>query len=85
VARLTEAYRKLRNTFRYALGNLADFNPETDALPEAELLEIDQWILYATRDLVEECVEHYSQFGFHRLYRRVYDFATTDLSAIYLT
>ncbi|HUS06017.1 MAG TPA: isoleucine--tRNA ligase [Bryobacteraceae bacterium] len=83
VARLTEAYRKLRNTFRYALGNLSDFNPETDAVPESEMLEIDQWILYATRDVVKDGLERYQEFGFHRLYRRVYDFATTDLSAIY--
>lgn len=81
--RLTEAYRKLRNTFRYALGNLTYFDPQRDAIPVAELLDIDRWILYQTRSVVAECREHYSNFAFHRLYRRVYDFATTDLSAVY--
>jgi len=45
ITRITEAYRKLRNTFRYALGNLHDFDPASDALPGAELEEIDRWML----------------------------------------
>ncbi|HYP14371.1 MAG TPA: class I tRNA ligase family protein, partial [Bryobacteraceae bacterium] len=82
--RLTEAYRKLRNSvFRYALGNVFDYDPATDAVADQDLLEIDRWILYQTRDLVRDCREYYSQFAFHRVYRRVYDFATTDLSAVY--
>jgi len=82
--RLTEAYVKLRNTvFRYALGNLADFNPETDAVPIAEMPEIDQWILSRAEDLVAKCRGWYDEFAFHKVYRAVYDFATTDLSAIY--
>ena len=52
LTRLTEAYRKLRNTFRYALGNLSDFDPATDAVPAASMLEIDQWILLRAEDLV---------------------------------
>src|SRR6185295_8587732 len=43
LTRLTEAYRKLRNTFRYALGNLRDFDPAVDAVPAAEMQELDQW------------------------------------------
>src|SRR6202049_2839868 len=82
--RLTEAYVKLRNTlFRYALGNLADFNPETDSVPIAEMPEIDQWILLRAGDLVFKCRGWYDEFAFHKVYRAVYDFATTDLSAIY--
>ena len=53
--RLTEAYRKLRNTFRYALGNLYDFDPSTDALPGDQLLGVDQWILLETAELVRKC------------------------------
>ena len=53
LARLSEAYRKLRNTFRYALGNLSDFDPEKDALPAGELLELDQWILLRAENLVK--------------------------------
>ena len=59
--RLTDAYRKLRNTFRYALGNLHDFDPATDAVPASELLEIDRWMLYRASDLVERCLAHYNE------------------------
>jgi isoleucyl-tRNA synthetase len=83
LARLSEAYRKLRNTFRYAIGNLFDFDPATDAVPAPELLEIDQWILVETEDLVRKCRGWYADFAFHKVYRAVYDFATINLSAVY--
>jgi isoleucyl-tRNA synthetase len=81
--RLVEAYRKLRNTFRYALGNLSDFDPATNSVPTADLLEIDRWILARTQDLVKRCIAFYDAFEFHKVYRAIYDFATTDLSAVY--
>jgi isoleucyl-tRNA synthetase len=83
LARLSEAYRKLRNTFRYALGNLFDFDPEKDPLPAADLLEIDQWILFRAEKLVKQCRAWYDEMAFHKVYHAVYDFATTDLSAVY--
>jgi len=83
ITRLTEAYRKLRNTFRYALGNLSDFDPVLDAVPTDELLEIDRWILVRMEDLIGRCRGWYDELGFHKVYHAVYDFATTDLSAIY--
>ena len=76
LARLTEAYRKLRNTFRYALGELADFDPATDAVPADELLEVDQWILLEAEELVRKCRAWYDEYAFHKVYRAVYDFAT---------
>ncbi len=81
--RLIEAYRKLRNTFRYALGNLSDFDPAKDSVAPADLLEIDRWILARAQDLVRRCIVHYDAFEFHKVYRAIYDFATTDLSAVY--
>ncbi len=81
--RMSEAYRKLRNTFRYALGNLAGFDPEQDALPASELSEIDRWILVRCAELVRTVRGFYDEFQFHKLYHAIYDFATTDLSAIY--
>jgi isoleucyl-tRNA synthetase len=81
--RLIEAYRKLRNTFRYALGNLHDFNPEKDAVPVAEMLEIDRWILARTEDLIRRCRSWYDSLEFHKVYRAIYDFTTADLSARY--
>lgn len=83
VSRLIEAYRKLRNTFRYALGNLYDFDPETDAVPVDDLLEIDRWILARTEDLIRKTRGWYDEHAFHKVYRAIYDFATTDLSAVY--
>ena len=80
--RMTDAYRKFRNTFKYTLGNLHDFDPATDALPAGELLEIDRWMLHRTADLVERCLAHYRDYAFHRAYQALYGFAT-DLSSVY--
>src|SRR5574340_688683 len=82
LTRLTDAYRKLRNTFRYILGNLADFDP-ADAVPGDELAEIDQWILLRAGELVARCLQWYDEFAFHKVYHALYDFATVDLSAVY--
>ena len=85
LTRLSEAYRKLRNTtFRYALGNLSDFVPETDAVPAGELAEFDQWMLIRAEQLVRDCRRWYEEFAFHRVYRAIYDFATVDLSSVYI-
>jgi isoleucyl-tRNA synthetase len=83
LSRLSEAYRKLRNTFRYALGNLHDFDPVADAVPASELTEIDRWILVKAEELVRKCRAWYEEMSFHSVYRAVYDFAVTDLSAVY--
>jgi isoleucyl-tRNA synthetase len=81
--RLVDAYRKLRNTFRYLLGNLYDFDAAKDALPAAELTELDQWILLRAEDLTARCRGWYEAFEFHKVYHSVYAFATVDLSSIY--
>jgi isoleucyl-tRNA synthetase len=83
LTRLSEAYRKLRNTFRYLLGNIHDFDPARDSVPGGEMAEIDQWALVRAEDLVARCRIWYDEFGFHKVYRAVYDFATVDLSNIY--
>jgi isoleucyl-tRNA synthetase len=82
--RLIEAYRKLRNTFKGVLGNLYDFDPAKDAVDPAGMLEIDQWILLRTEDLIRRCRGWYNSLEFHKVYRAIYDFATTDLSALYI-
>jgi isoleucyl-tRNA synthetase len=81
--RLVDAYRKLRNTFRYMLGNLDGFDPETDAVPGDDLQEIDRWILLRAEELVMRCRAWYENFEFHRVYHTAYAFTTVDLSAIY--
>ncbi len=81
--RLSEAYRKLRNTFKWFFGNLGDFDPVQDEVPGSELAGIDVWILLRAEQLVTRCRAYYAEYAFHKVYRAVYDFATTDLSAIY--
>jgi isoleucyl-tRNA synthetase len=83
LARLSEAYRKLRNTFKYMLGNLADFNPERDGVAGGELATLDAWILLRAEELTRRCTEWYGEYAFHKVYRAIYDFAITDLSAVY--
>ena len=83
MTQLSEAYRKLRNTFRFALGNLADFDPSRDSVPEAEMEEIDRWMLSRTAELVAQCRKWYEGFEFHRVFHAMHDFAVVDLSAFY--
>ncbi len=82
--RLSEAYRKYRNTFRWALGNLNDFDPVRDAVAGDKLLEIDRWVLLRAEALVAQCRAWYDEFAFHKVYRAVYDFFASELSAIYI-
>jgi isoleucyl-tRNA synthetase len=83
MTQLGDAYRKIRNTFRYGLGNLFDFDPSRDALPNDQLDEMDQWMLERTADLVKKCREWYASYDFHRVYHAVHDFCVVDLSAFY--
>ena len=83
LTRLTDAYRKLRNTFRYMLGNLTGFDAATDSVAAGELAEIDQWILLRAEDLIVRCREWYRNFEFHKVYHAVYAFTTVDLSSVY--
>ncbi len=82
--RCAEIYRKLRNTFRFLLGNLHGFQPATDALPMEQLLPLDRYMLARTRDLTARVLGWYSTFEFHRIYHAVNEFAISDLSAFYL-
>jgi isoleucyl-tRNA synthetase len=81
--RIAESYRKIRNTFRYILGNLADFDPERDAVPFGEMHALDQYFLLRAAEVTKDVREHYDSFTFHRLYQRLKDFCIVDLSAIY--
>jgi isoleucyl-tRNA synthetase len=83
MTQLSEAYRKIRNTFRFALGNLNNFDPSRDVLPNEQLDEMDQWMLERTADLVKRCREWYASYEFHRIYHAIHDFCVVDLSAFY--
>jgi isoleucyl-tRNA synthetase len=80
---LSEAYRKIRNTVRFALGNLYQFEPSLHALPNDQLDELDRWMLERTADLVKKCREWYAAYEFHRVYHAIHDFCVVDLSSFY--
>jgi isoleucyl-tRNA synthetase len=82
--RCAEIYKKLRNTFRFLLGNLHGFSPARDRVVEAELLPLDRYMLARTRKLTEEILDWYERFEFHRVYHAVNEFAIVDLSSFYL-
>ncbi len=84
MARCADLYRKLRNTFRFLLGNLHGFEPARDRVAEADLLPLDRYMLARTRDLTEKILGWYEAFEFHRVYQAVNEFAIVDLSAFYL-
>jgi len=81
---LLESYRKIRNTCRFLIGNLYDFDPTADRLPHAELPELDRWILHRTAELVGRCRKAYESFGFHHVVQQLINFCAVDLSALYL-
>jgi isoleucyl-tRNA synthetase len=81
--RVMDGYRKLRNTARFALGNLHGFDPARDAVPVAELEEIDSWALAELAVMLAEVREEYERYEFHSVLQTVTNFATVTLSARY--
>ncbi len=82
--RLTEAYRKIRNTIRYLLGNLYDFDPEKDRVAIRDMEALDRWALSRTRQVMERVQKAYRDYRFHVVFHGLYQFCTVDLSALYL-
>jgi isoleucyl-tRNA synthetase len=83
MTRVAENYRKIRNTFRYILGNLHGFQPSQDVVPFELLEPLDQYMLMRMADVVAECRAWYDQMLFHRIYQRLNEFFAVDLSAQY--
>jgi isoleucyl-tRNA synthetase len=81
---LTDAYRRIRNTSRFMLGNLGDFDPEADAIPHEEMLEIDRFALHYLQGLVRRARTAYDAYEFHAVYHNLYNYCTVDLGAFYL-
>ncbi|HEX7996992.1 MAG TPA: isoleucine--tRNA ligase [Pyrinomonadaceae bacterium] len=81
--RVSDGYRKLRNTARFALGNLAGFEWERDSVAEKEMLEIDRWALAELDAVVEKVLAAYEAYEFHTVYHTLYNFSTVTLSARY--
>jgi isoleucyl-tRNA synthetase len=81
--RVAENYRKIRNTFRYILGNLEGFDPSKDALKFGELESIDQYMLCRMAAVSKDIKRWYEDFQFHKVYQQLLNFCTVDLSAVY--
>ena len=81
---LSEVYRKIRNTARFILGNMYDFNPNSDLLPPEELSELDNWALMRLDKLLEKVNSAYENFEYHILYHSIHNFCTVDMSNFYL-
>jgi isoleucyl-tRNA synthetase len=79
-----EAYRRLRNTCRFLVSNLYDFDPARDAVAVERLPELDRWALHRTHVLAERCAAAYEAFEFHVVYHALNNFCSVDLSAFYL-
>ena len=84
VKSMSDVYRKIRNTFRYLLGNLYDFDPKTDAVAYEDMEELDRWALLRMEQVKETVLKAYDDYEFHVMYHAVHNFCTVDLSAIYL-
>ncbi len=81
---LSEVYRKVRNTARYILSNLYDFDPQKDTVPDDQLLELDRWALTELDQLLKTAWQAYSNYEFHILYHTVRNFCTVEMSNFYL-
>lgn len=81
---LSEVYRKIRNTCRYILGNIADFKPDTDSVSYDKLGELDRWALMKLSGLVKKVNEAYGSYEFHTMFHAIHGFCVVDMSNFYL-
>jgi len=84
LARVVDGYRRIRNTLRFLLANISDFNPATDAVADADLLEIDRWALARAAEVQAEVLAHYEQYEFHPVVAKLQLFCSEDLGGFYL-
>ncbi len=82
--RLSEAYRRIRNTCRFLLGNLVDFDPQKHLLPAAEMTELDRYALDGLNRIIRRVTKAYEDFDFHVVFHTLYNYCTVDLSSLYL-
>lgn len=84
LSRLVEAYRRIRNTFRFLLANLADFDPAADCVADESLDELDRWALYQYGRLARRLRRAYEEYEFHVIYQQVHNFCVVQMSGFYL-
>ena len=81
---LSQAYLKIRNTARYMLGNLCDFDPDANLVPVEQLMDLDRYALHCLNELVKNVRAAYDRYEFHGVYRAIYNFCVVDMSNFYL-
>ena len=82
--RMSESYRRMRNTVRFLIGNLAGFDPANDLLTPGQMVAIDRWALQRTAALHEEIAEAYRKYEYHLIYQKIHNFCVVDLGGFYL-
>lgn len=82
INQIADSYRKIRNSFKFILGNIADFS-DRDAVKYEELTDVDKWILHKLYQVYRQVIEAYENFEFHMVYRRILNFCAVELSSIY--
>ncbi|MDO8885521.1 isoleucine--tRNA ligase [Candidatus Oleimmundimicrobium sp.] len=82
--RIAEAYRRIRNTLRFIMGNLCDFNPQKDKIHYEDMEEIDRWAISRLQKLIEDVTQAFDKYKFYFAYHAIYNFCVTDLSSFYL-
>ncbi|MGC9325587.1 MAG: isoleucine--tRNA ligase, partial [Desulfomonilia bacterium] len=84
ITRLVETYRRIRNTSRFMLGNLSDFDPDRDMVSYEKMMEIDRYALHVTQELIEKVRKAYEEFEPYVIYQLVHNFCVVDMSSFYL-
>ncbi len=84
VSRIVEAYRKIRNTWRFILGNIHDFDPDSESLSSQEMMPLDKWILQRMTRIGRRILKGYENYEYHIVFHSLYNFFTVDLSSFYL-
>ncbi|ETO93590.1 isoleucine--tRNA ligase [Legionella oakridgensis] len=84
IKRNADAYRRIRNTARFLLANLFDFEPKRDKVPAEALVELDQWAIARCRQLQQEIIAAYEQYHFHVIYQKIHNFCAVDMGSFYL-
>jgi isoleucyl-tRNA synthetase len=84
IGRIQDAYRKIRNTLRYLLGNIDDFNPNEKAVAYNDMFEIDKWAMQQLQKLIAEVTISYEEFVFHRVFTLIHNFCAVEMSSIYM-
>jgi isoleucyl-tRNA synthetase len=82
--RVTDSYRRIRNTARFFLGNLTGFDPAQHQVATSDMVDLDRWAVWRTQQLQQELLEAYQRYEFHSIYQKIHNFCSVDMGAFYL-